>query len=413
MIDVSWGPKYWNFAVPQVREQRVAVTPAGALLAMWTASSIEGSADTRVAFARSEDGGRTWSPAQVMVGATGEGGTAAMFGFPVVSRTGRIWCFYNRDKHLYDMGFRVTAALACHYSDDDGRTWTDGGIEVGYGRTRFDHPDPRVPCNCIVWQKPIRDSRGRPLVTFTRGSSLEVFPASAPTSWGVRYYDGQGGLLRFDNIDDGPDPGQVRLTFLPEEEGALRCPMSVEPERSRGYSCFHEPSAVLLPDGRVFLSASSVSGHLLYSVSQDPDGRRWQRPQPLCYRDGGRPLLHPIAPAPLYALADGRFLIFHHNHDGTRHGGLSPRDMRGRRPTCYSVGAYREGAVQPIWFGEPRVLCDTQGVGIGPGELVWLANYASLTEQEDRRVFWYPDRKHFLLGRYITDEMLAEAPAPR
>ncbi len=37
---------------------------------------------------------------------------------------------------------------------------------------------------------------------------------------------------------------------------------------------------------------------------------------------------------------------------------------------------------------------------------------ASLTEFNGERIFWYSDRKVFGLGRYITDEMLAEMPVP-
>ena len=37
---------------------------------------------------------------------------------------------------------------------------------------------------------------------------------------------------------------------------------------------------------------------------------------------------------------------------------------------------------------------------------------ASLTELNGERIFWYSDRKVFGLGRYITDEMLAEMPVP-
>jgi hypothetical protein len=132
----------------------------------------------------------------------------------------------------------------------------------------------------------------------------------------------------------------------------------------------------------------------------------------LRYRDDGEVLQHPIAPAPFYRLADGRYLIFYHGHDGHRYGGLGPRDMRGRRPACVSVGEYRPQAEQPVWFSQPRVLCDTHGVSVGPGELVWLAMYGSLTERDGQRVFWYPDRKHFLLGRCITDEWLAGMTAP-
>jgi len=390
----------------------VESTPGGDLLAMWTQSSVEGTPDTRVVFARSKDEGQTWTAPELLVGATAEGGVAAMFGFPVMSPTGRIYCFYNKDKGVVDLAFRTTAVLGCHYSDDDGRTWTDGGVEIPYGRTKFDHPDPKVPCNCIIWQKPIRDAKRRPLTTFTRFSSPEVYPGSAPTSWGVRYYDHQGQLLRFDNMDDGPDPADIRITWLPEAEGILRFPVPVEPERSRGYSCFHEPSVALLPDGRLLVTGSTVAGHLVYSVSDDPDGKTWRQPEPLLYQDNGAPLLHPIAPAPFYRLEDGRYLVFYHNHEGYKYGGLGPRDMRGRRPMYVSVGEYRPGGHQPIWFSQPKLLCDTHGVGVGPESLVWLAMYASLTERSHQRVFWYPDRKHFLLGRYITDKMLGDMSVP-
>jgi hypothetical protein len=39
-----------------------------------------------------------------------------------------------------------------------------------------------------------------------------------------------------------------------------------------------------------------------------------------------------------------------------------------------AVGEYRPEVEQPIWFGAPRLLGDTHGVGVGPGDLVWLAD---------------------------------------
>ena len=38
--------------------------------------------------------------------------------------------------------------------------------------------------------------------------------------------------------------------------------------------------------------------------------------------------------------------------------------------------------------------------------------YASFTEREGQRIFWYIDRKHFVLGRYITDELIADMKPP-
>ena len=210
----------------------VSSTPGGDLLATWTMSGIEGSNDTRLVYARSEDEGETWAAPKLLCGREGGEGTACMFGFPVMSKTGRIYLYYNKDKHIYDGGFRLTAALGCHVSDDDGRTWQDTGHEFDYARTKFDHPDPKVPCSCICWQKPVRDAKGRPMETFTRSSSKAVFPPSVPTSWGVRYFDNMGEIMRFDNIDEGPDPADVKITWLPPEEGALRYPCPARSSRS-------------------------------------------------------------------------------------------------------------------------------------------------------------------------------------
>ena len=382
----------------------VDFTPGGDLLAMWTQSYTEEAGTMHIVFARSEDQGCTWTVPELLIGATSKEEVSVMFGFPVMSRTGRIYCFYNKDKGIIDYAFRITAVLGCHYSDDDGKTWVDSGLEIPYSRTRFDHPDPKVPCNCIIWQKPIRDAKNRVIATFTRVSSPEVFPWTEPTAKRGSDCDHQGQLLRFENIDEGLDAADIKITWLPEAEGILRFPFSTEPERSRGYSSLYEPSVVLLPDGRLFLSASSRSGHLVYSVSEDSDGKKWRRPEPMLYQDSGATLLHPAAPAPFYRLQDGRFLIFYHNHDGYKYGW--PLRMRGRRPMCISVGEYRPQAYQPIWFSQPKVLCDTGGVGVGPKNLAGLAMYGSFTERKGQRVFWYPDRKHFLLGKIISDELL-------
>lgn len=392
----------------------VSVTPDGDLLAIWTMSAVEGAENARVVFVRSLDDGRTWTPPQKIAGRDDQGGDKMIeFGFPVISRSGRIYCYYNVPTGIYDLGPRLTTVLGCHLSDDDGRTWQDSGVVTEFGRINNDHPDPKVPCNCIVWQKPIRDAKDRPIVALTHGSSLEKFPMTAPNFHGSTMADGQGQLMRFDNIDEGPDPADVKITWLPPQN-VLRHPIGplYPAENERGYSVYHEPSTALLPDGRLFVPASTVSGFLIYSVSEDADGHAWRKPEVLRYTDHGEPLQHPISPAPIYGLADGRFLIFYHAHDGTKHGGLSPRDMRGRRPTCVSVGEFRTDAHQPVWFSQPKQLCDTHGVGVGPGALVWLAQYSSLTEHHGHRIYWYTDRKHFLLGRYITDDWLADMKVP-
>lgn len=386
----------------------VGLTSAGTLLAIWTQGSCEGARDLRVVCSRSSDGGMTWSVREVIAGDEDAPGLVSCFGFPVISRLGRIYCFYNKNLGVVDGGSDITGVLRCVYSDDDGVTWRSGNVDIPYRRTRFDHPDPNVPCKCIVWQKPIRDSKGRLIVGFSRWSSLEVFPKPEKGY----HLDSSSELMRFDNIDDSPDPRDVRITWLPEAEGTIRVPCPIEPERSRGYSLCEEPSIVLLPDGRLFLVMRTVTGRIWYTVSED-DGLSWRPPEVLRYMDDGAEVLHPKSPCPLYPLQDGRFLLFFHNHDGFGYGASGPWDMNARRPLFLAVGEFQREAYQPVWFSRPKLVCDTHGVGVGPESLIWLAMYSSLTEQADHRVFWYPDRKHFLLGRAIPDDWLADMTVPK
>ncbi len=51
---------------------------------------------------------------------------------------------------------------------------------------------------------------------------------------------------------------------------------------------------------------------------------------------------------------------------------------------------------------------DNDGVPIGPLNRLDIAVYTSYTEVAGERVLWYPERKFFLLGKVITDAMIAD-----
>ena len=390
----------------------VSITPGGDYLAIWTTGTEEGTDDMKVVYARSLDDGETWSKPKTLVDTADGQGLVCTFGFPVINKKGRIYCFYN--KHLGAGRHYSIGIMRVSYSDDDGYTWIDGGIDIRQRRTRFDHPDPTVDCFTIHWQKPIRDSKGRLITGFTRTSSHVVYPrpVGEPVSGNRYHMDRQCELMRFDNIDENPAPKDIKITWLPEEEGTIRVSPQIEPEHSRGYSLAMEPSIVLLPDNRMFMTIRTVTGRVWYTVSED-DGHSWRKPEVLLYKDNGKEVNHPKAPCPIYALKDGRFLLFYFDNDGYKDGATGPWDMDARRPLCFAVGEYRPDAYQPIWFSEPVVLADTQKVCIGKSRWFWLTPYSSLTEYKGKRTFWYPDRKHFLLGRYITDEMLADMKVPK
>ena len=79
----------------------------------------------------------------------------------------------------------------------------------------------------------------------------------------------------------------------------------------------------------------------------------------------------------------------------------------------FAVGEFRPDAHQPVWFGQPKLIADTDGVPAGIQNRIECGTYSSLTERQGRRILWYPDQKHFLLGRLVPDELLADMNVPR
>ena len=381
-------------------------TPGGDMMCIWTQGAYESAANCFTVYSRSTDDGQTWAPPQPI--AEVDSPTLCRgLGFPLISRSGRMYCLYGNHKGFSDIGIWA-GPLRVHVSDDDGRTWIDSGVEIPWRRTRFDHPDPKVHPQCIVWQQPIRDAKDRMIVGLSRWSSLMVYPR--PVGGNRNHLDTSCELMRFDNIDDGPDAKDLRITWLPDKEGTIRVSPGIEPEASKGYSLAEEPGVVLLPDGRLWLSMRTVTGCIWYTVSDD-HGHSWRPPEPLLYRDGGERMLHVKSPEPIYRLKDGRYLLFYSNRDG-HDGDTGPWDMDARRPVCIAVGEFRPKAHQPIWFSQARLLMDTQRVRVGTQTMMMMAMYSSLTERGGKRIVWYADRKQFVLGKLISDKMLADMKAP-
>ena len=382
-------------------------TPGGDLMTIWTQATYESAPNMRTVYSRSVDGGHTWATCRDMATPPAPNMCTTQ-GFPIVSQSGRIYCIYMPHPGFGE-GQLWSGPLHVKYSDDDGRTWIDSGVDIPFRRTRFDHPDAKIHPTCIVWQQPLRDGLGRWIAGFTRWSSHMVYPR--PLGGNRNHADSQCELMRFENIDDGPDPRDIEITFLLDEEGTIRVSCGIEPDASTGYSLAEEPGIAVLPDGRLWMNMRTVTGRIWYTVSND-HGHSWRPPEVLRYQDGGDEVLHPKSPDPIYRLQDGRYLLFFSNRDGWDRGDTGPWDMAARRPMCITVGAFRPDAHQPIWFSEPKLLMDTQRVKTGVVNLDWLAMYSSLTEHDGERVFWYADRKTFVLGKRIDDEFLAGLEAP-
>jgi hypothetical protein len=378
----------------------VTETPGRYLLAFWTQATYEGADNTCVVCARSSDGGVNWTEPMEIDGPTDGRFRIALAGFPVVARSGRIYCFYRKRVRVADLNNFYTGPVRCRYSDDEGCSWAEP-VEIPFGlREGVDHPDPGIPPSWEPWCKPIRDSKGRWLEPFSH------WPSGPDPPTGNACME----MMRFDNIDEGPDPKDLQITWLPEEP--------VKPAEGLALRGLFEPCIVLLPNGWLFMVMRSLTGYVWYSVSED-DGASWRPAEPLRYKDNGERVLHPGSPPPLYALQDGRFLLQHHNNDGSMGYGIGLGDGKwtkpntlNRRSMFLSVGEFRSQARQPIWFSPPKKLADSDGTPAGVQFRTEMGTYSSLTEHREQRVIWYPDRKHFLLGKLVSDEWLADMQAP-
>jgi hypothetical protein len=384
--------------------------PDGSLMAVWTQSSYEGAGDHRIVFSRSDDEGGTWTPPKKLVGPDKpDAGLIASWGFPMTSKSGRIYVVYNQYQGVDDVSKQFTGTMDCVYSDDRGKTWSTPQT-IPMPHSPLDHPDRSVAPNWIVWQKPIRDLQGRWFTGFSRWVSKAVRTPPHVNSWTAM--ESVVEFMRFENVDDDPQPRDIKVTYSAWGNEALRVPHYSNPT----LSIAQEPSIVRLPDKRLFCVMRTMAGCVWYSVSED-DGRTWRNPGPLLRRDHGLPVLEPICCCPMYELADGRFILLHHNNDGrvnTCGKCCKPEDTNlNRRPACIALGEYRPGAEQPIWFSKSKQLMDNDGQGIGPLNRLECGVYPSFTSRNGVEVLWHPDRKFFLVGKKITKQWLADLVVPR
>lgn len=396
---------------PEAENQHFIVFPLknGDFFAVWTTAYRESHPNQHIVFSKSADRGITWTKPVTIAGPeavekdgeeTYEG--LASWGFPIyVPDKNRIYVFYQKGVGVYDPRPGFTGEMRFIFTEDDGETWSEE-YTLSMRRTAIMAPDPEIPPNWIIWQHPVEITPGQILGCGTIWASKQTTgpsPHSLP--------DSECGFWRFDNILIEDDPTKIRVTLLPDGDHGIR--MSNAPD-SDG-STAEEPTVVRLSDGRWFCVFRTYLGCIGYAISDD-EGHTWSEAKPLLYSDGGPRLLQPTASCPLYALSNDRFLLTFHNNDGTANGGANPWDWRrNRTPAFYSVGVEMLDKEQPIWFSPPIRFLDNEAKPWGPTKRTEVATYTSFFEFEGKRWYWYPDRKHFLLGKFITDQMLADAEA--
>ena len=230
--------------------------PDGSLMAVWTQSSHEGAGDHRIMFSRSDDEGVSWTAPYRIVGATKpKEGLQSSWGFPLISKSGRIYVVWNQYQGIADYHHQITGTMDACYSDDMGKTWSQPQT-IPMKRSPYDHPDEKYPSNWIVWQRPIRDLEGKWFTGFTRWVSPAVRTEPVNKSWTSQ--EAVVEFMRFENIDDNPEPKDIVITNSAFGDKALRVPHYDKPS----LCIAEEPSLVRLPDERLFCTMRTMSGYI-------------------------------------------------------------------------------------------------------------------------------------------------------
>lgn len=360
----------------------------GGLLAFWTQSTVENTGNNHLVMAGSKDGGKTWTDPKFLIGASvdgenfGVGEMQASWGFPIVTKSGRIYLFYYQQVEGYKDNTTQLSGLFCAmYSDDCGESWTKP-VAIKQRVTPFDW-DEYLQDN-IVFELPMRGPDGKYLAGFTKYGSKYVSNPESKGSTRVYFY-------RFDNIDDDPEVENLKITTLPANEKGIHV-YSPNGKSAR----IEEPAWVVLPDKRIFCSMRTNLGEVFYAVSSD-GGISWTDPKPMYFSDH-TPFVHSLSPCPIFDLGDGRYMQLYH-------GVFNPDSYYfPRNPLRCAIGRFDPDAKsQPIVFDKKDdclyMELSEKADGLGYGKE--LAIYGTMTHQNGKNILWYPDRKFFLLGKDV------------
>ncbi|MBI4581562.1 MAG: exo-alpha-sialidase [Planctomycetes bacterium] len=383
--------------------------PGDRLMAVWTQNVAKPGCANRILFSRAQDDrGSRWVPPSHVVGPrTGEDPTyMASWGFPMVSRSGRIYVIYTQNQNSGGWIKMHSGTMDGVYSADGGATWSRPQT-IPMPTSPYDDPAGRIPPEWIVWQIPMRDLSGGYLVGYTHWLHPERAHLKTVESW--TQIESVVEFMRFENVDDDPEVKNLKVTYSAWGKKALRVPHFKYPL----LSIAQEPSLVRLPDRRLFCTMRTNSGCIWYSVSAD-DGRTWCNPRPLLRKDHGPPILQPVGCCPIYPLGDGRYVLLHHNNRGNAT--TQPEATWGpRRPAFIALGEFRPHADQPLWFSRSKQLMDNDGMRADgttetqPSDLTCdIGVYSSFTTRDGENVLWHPDRKFFLVGKRIAPEFLTD-----
>jgi len=340
------------------------------LCVVTTGPGREGDAGQHVASTISTDQGRTWSPLNPIEPADGP---EASWATPLITPGGRVYVFYdfNGDRVRELRGKPIRADMlgwyAFRYSDDNGRTWSPERYRLPVRVTACDRTNDWQGAVQIFWgiDKPKADN------------GVVMFGFTKLGKYMLDY--GEGWFFRSDNILTEPEVSRIRWEMLPAGEVGLRAP--------EFGSIQEEHNVVPLGGDRWYCIYRTTNGFPCHAYSDD-GGRTWTRPEPAGYTPGGRIIKTSRACPRLFRCANGKFLLWFHNHSG--------KTFEGRNPAWLTGGVLRDGRIH---WSQPEVLLYDDHV---PTRM----SYPDLIEQDGK--YWITETQKKLCRVHPVDESLLE-----
>lgn len=316
------------------------------LCTLTTGPGREGAPGQYAISVRSTDQGQTWSEPVPISPRITKHGSESSWVVPLhvphqgSEKFGRVYAFYvtngdnitevpgleERDNDRVDMlGWYVS-----RFSDDAGETWS--------AQTRIDIPKTDADLNNtfggkvqMFWgvDEPIT-THERTLIALTKIRTHLVT-------------DTEGWLLACDNLTAETDPAKHEWRLLPMgNDGDPQTWKGLRSETNfRTTQAEHDLTALNKP-GHFILINRTDTGVLSISRSTD-DGSTWSEPEPMTYPDGSA-IRNPRANAKVWKTKHGRYLLWFHNHGGTR--------FEDRNPGWLAGGIEHDGQIK---WSQPEI----------------------------------------------------------
>ncbi len=349
----------------------VVVTRSGKwLCVLTTGAGKEGDVGQHVVSTVSTDKGRNWSKPIDIEPADGP---EASWVVPLATPGGRVYAFYDYNGDRVNMlrGKKARADMLgwyCYrYTDDEGASWSKDRYRLPMRLTACDRAND--------WQGKVQIFWGISKPITVGDSGMFAF-----TKLGKHLLDnGEGWFYRSDNILTEADPAKLHWELLPEGDHGVR--------NDRFGSVQEEHNIVGLGGDDLYCIYRTTTGNPCESYSRD-GGKSWTTPDVATYTPGGRPIKHCRACPKLWWTANGKYLLWFHNHGG--------RDFKGRNPAWICGGEAREGHV---YWSQPEILLYDDDPDV-------RMSYPDLIEQDGH--YWVTETQKTIARAHSIDTTLLE-----